>query len=87
MNVKFLNAPLTTETQAKAWIEELVVQDKMFHFDDDPRTIIDVKTSERTFTDEEADSLTKRVNELYNFDWGEYECPIGYALHIMEDVD
>ena len=85
MNTEFLNTPLTTEGQARSWIDELITQDKMFHFDDDPKTVIDVKTSERTFSDEEADSLSQRVSELYNFEWEKYECPIGYALHVMED--
>ncbi len=71
--------------QAKSYINALVQHGKDFHFDDDPREVIDYGTGERAFTDKEAEAVSKRVGELYQMQWGEYECPIGYLLHLRED--
>jgi len=48
--------------------------------------VIDYATGERAFTDEEAEQLVKRVDEMYALEWGEYECPIGYLLHLREEA-
>lgn len=80
------STPIDTIEAAKAFIEELHATDLMFHFEDSPENIINIGTGERTFTDSQASQLRLRVAELYSFDWsvaGE-ECPIGYALTIME---
>jgi|TARA_R110001583_G_scaffold11711_1_gene52655 hypothetical protein len=84
------NRNLENIEQAKAWIEKLVDAGKEFHFDDDPHEVIDYgKRDEhgvcaRVFTDDEADLICKRLDEMAGMDWGEHECPIGYVLHLQE---
>ena len=87
----FFKDRIKTIEQAKAWIETLVADGKDFHFDDDPHEVIDYgKRDEhgvcaRVFDDAEADLVCERVDELAAFDWGEYECPIGYVLHVTSE--
>lgn len=79
------STPITTITEAKAFIEALEASGAMFHFEDSPETIINGNTGADLFTPKEAKQVRARVAELYSFDWsteGE-ECPIGYALTIM----
>jgi len=78
---------IETIEQAKAFIAGLVDQDKDYHFDDDPKEVIDYATGDRAFTDEEAEQLVKRIEEMCALEWGEYECPIGYLLHLTEEED
>ncbi len=82
------STPIATIADAKAFIEALHAAGLMFHFEDSPESIGNTVNGEwvRSFTDEQAEELTERVAELYDLDWsvvGE-ECPIGYALTIME---
>lgn len=70
---------------AKRWIEDLEKANLMFHFEDDPSTIIEGLSDCNLFTPEEATEVRKRVAELYVLDWPkEFECPIGYALHLID---
>lgn len=85
-----LRKPITTLEEAKAWIEELNGQGLLFHFDDNPETVGNIGEDGKwvdLFTKEEAAVVRKRVGELYNFEWSagddDFECPIGYALHVM----
>ena len=77
-----LTTPLTTRGAAMLFIRALQEEDKMFHFEDDPDTIINGRTGCMLFTEEEAEQVTARLNEIYSFDWADYDCPIGYALSI-----
>ena len=77
---------IETIEQAKGFIAGLMEQDRDYHFDDDPKEVIDYATGERVFTDEEAEQLVKRIDEMYSLAWGEYECPIGYLLHLREEA-
>lgn len=78
---------IETIDQAKGFIAGLIEQDRDYHFDDDPKEVIDYATGERVFTDEEAEQLVKRVDEMYALEWGKFECPIGYLLHLTEEDD
>ena len=80
-----MNMEITNIEQAKSFIEALVAEGKDFHFDDDPREIIDYGTGERVFTDEEAKEISRRLDEMYTLDWGTHQCPIGYVLHLQEE--
>jgi len=75
---------VTTTEQAKQWIADLIELDLLFHFEDSPREIINIKTGERTFTDAEAQQISARLDEIYGFNFGNAECPIGYALDLTE---
>lgn len=77
---------LTSITLAKDYITKLVAEGMDFHFEDDPHEVITYGTGgERCFTDQEADEIEKRVEEMYALDWGKYECPIGFLLHVRGD--
>lgn len=78
-----LKTPLTTIEEAQAFIKSLVAEGKDFHLEDDPDEIINGKTGCMLFTEEEADLVRQRVDELYAFDWGICDCPIGYMLDVI----
>lgn len=75
--------PIKTIDQAKAFIQGLHNSGKMFHFEDSPESIINGETGGELFTLSECRKIRTRVRELYSFQWGEFDCPIGYALHVM----
>lgn len=79
--------PITTINEARAFIRYLIKKGKCYHFDDDPREVVnfDEQTGEtkRVFTDHQADLLDKRIEEIFSFsskDWANYKCPFGYAM-------
>ena len=72
--------PIETLEDGKRFIEKLVETDLLWHFDDDP---VDCLES-AIVTHRAARVLGKQRDSLYSFDWGSYECPIGYALGVMK---
>jgi len=51
-----------------SFCEELQDLGKMYHFEDDPFDVVDIKTGERIFTDEEAEAMKEfigRVNQSF----------------------
>ena len=75
MNTDFINTvrkKLKTAYEARALIRYLIKQGKDWHYEDD--------ANECGFTKLEAYYLNRRADELYQFNWGRWECPIGYAL-------
>ena len=78
---------ILTINHGKRFIEALNAADLMFHFEDDPADVGNRVDGQwvRTFSDEEAKHLNKRLTELYNLNWKAvgHECPIGYALEVM----
>lgn len=74
---------IQTQEQAEQWIRDLVAIDLAFHFDDSPETIIDIRTDQRTFTDEEAVLIRARISEIYEHDY-EAGCPIGFLLDVTQ---
>lgn len=79
---QLLSCEITTVEEAKAFIAGLVALDMMFHFEDSPKTIISTVTGGRLFTDEEAVLVRQRLEEVYGFDFGDEDCPIGYSLDL-----
>jgi hypothetical protein len=73
--------PLASKVDAERWIEALHDAGLSFHFDDSPETITRGGSGESLFTDDEAEAIRQRVRELYAFEWGAHDCPIGYAIH------
>lgn len=73
---------ITNIDEAKAFIQALHEGGMMFHFEDSPETIGNMVDGQwvRLFTDEEADDMAERVEELYALEWPEHGCPIGFAL-------
>jgi hypothetical protein len=80
------SAALRTVTDGKAFIEALHASDMLFHFEDNPENIIKGRNGEPLFTRIESKQVRQRVAELYAMDWATvgHECPIGYALEVME---
>ncbi len=81
-----LKAPILDLAAAKKWIEDLHVADMLFHFEDSAPTIGNMVNGEwvRLFSDEDAKIVDAQVEAIYGFDFGEYECPIGYALSLSD---
>lgn len=69
--------------QAKAFIEYLHKNDLMFHFDD---CAVECLYRNGACSLGDAIAIQVEVDEIYaaDLDWGEFECPIGYALHLMK---
>lgn len=80
----FIFKPITTREEGEEFIALLHANSLMFHFEDDVWDIIWGELANAP-SDVEIAALDSRRNELYegDFDWGEHECPIGYALYIM----
>jgi len=75
-----LRATIDSLPRAMAFIEALDANGLLFHFEDDVRDCLwGVE-----LTDEDLDILSSQRDALYadDFEWGEFECPIGYALHV-----
>lgn len=79
-DLSFLNQPLETKKQAENFIRALQVHGLSFHFDDDVHDII---WGVEPPTYSELCAMDQRRKELYNFDWGSLECPIGFALKLL----
>ena len=90
MLTPILEREITTLSEAKEWIEELYAQGMLFHFDDSTHDIGNTIDGQwvNLWSEEEADIISDRRDELYDksFDWGEFGCPIGYALHVSGHV-
>lgn len=79
---KMLSTPIETLEAAKAFIRWLGDEDLSFHFDDRVEQIVDIRTGERVFTDEEVPLVNARTEEIFGFEYGEDECPFGYAIRV-----
>jgi len=82
-DMSFVHKPITDRSEGEAFIALLLANKLLFHFEDDVHDIIWGETDEAP-TYVELCAMDKRRNELYTLEWGEHECPIGYALHIMD---
>lgn len=83
-------APISDLASAKAWIDGIVNAGLDFHFDDNPDSIVNLRTGESTFTPAEWPILRQRVASLRSFDsadWAAFDCPIGYMIHALEQRD
>jgi len=73
---------IKTRKDGEAFLRSLVQSDMSFHLEDNPRDVINGHTGEPLFTEQEAILVDARVNELYQLDWSDCECPIGFMLDI-----
>jgi hypothetical protein len=83
--------PITSRAAACRFIELLVASNLAYHFEDSANSIGNTVNGEwvRTFSDEEAEIMDERVNELYysGFNWDRFGgCPIGYQLRVLKRV-
>jgi hypothetical protein len=75
-----LRAAVVDLDTGKAWLRALIDADLSFHLEDSADTIVAFKTDEPIFTPENAELVQERVAELYELDWGVFDCPIGFML-------
>ena len=80
-----LREPITDLKSGMEWIIALDADGRMFHFEDDPESIINIRTNEDTFRAEDAPLLRARIASLYALDWGGFDCPIGFAIAIAAE--
>ena len=68
-------------SKAKNFIEKLHKNNLMFHFDDGA---VDCLYKNNKVTLEEAKEIDSTLDEIFNanLDWGNYECPFGYAIYL-----
>lgn len=66
--------------QVQVWIENLIEEDLLWHFDDD------VADCHSHLNSEQVEVLKSNRNIAYSdsIDWGDDVCPIGYSLKIIE---
>lgn len=66
--------------QAQAFIDRLAAVGHLYHFDDNP-----IEALEGVVSNEVAAMYGATIKEIYalNLDWGEDDCPIGYALEAL----
>lgn len=69
--------------KAKTFIWTLAKNDCIWHFDDDPVDCLDGVVSKN-----QAIQYGKTIERIYaaKLDWGQYECPIGYAIECLEEI-
>tara|TARA_R110002167_G_scaffold306956_1_gene511603 strand:+ start:211 stop:462 length:252 start_codon:yes stop_codon:yes gene_type:complete len=69
--------------EAKEFLRTLWNDDLMYHLDDD--AVDCLYESNKVTTLKRAKAIQKAVDEIYEaqLDWGLYDCPIGYCLHLM----
>ena len=69
--------------KAKEFIKSLAETDCIWHFDDCPIDCLDGVVSKS-----QAIEYGKMIDKIYaaDLDWGQYECPIGYAMECLENA-
>ena len=65
--------------KAKFFLATLESEGLMYHLDDNAVDCLNQVTSP-----ERAEQIQKTVNEIYSasLDWGKFECPIGFSIHL-----
>jgi hypothetical protein len=82
--MKFLQNKIESLEDIKNYIDNLLTNDMMYHFDDDAEDILSFKSgfSDRAFTDEQCALLNARTNEMLELD---YDYAFEYACLVLED--
>lgn len=75
--------PIRSEDEARKWIKDLHEAGLSFHFDDPPDEVINVRTNERIFHDDDVVLIRARVAELFDFQFDPFE--LALALISKED--
>ena len=69
-----------TQSDAVKFIQYLHRSDKLYHFDDSAKDIVEVKTGRRTFTDKQARVIDMIVANMFNIN---HFCPFEVALGLI----
>ena len=73
----FLNKQIKSSADMKSFVDNLVLNDRLFHFEDDAADVID-KTDKAIFTDAECILVNKRIGEICELNL--LESAFNYAL-------
>lgn len=63
----YMTKKIKSNKEAQRFITELYFDDNLYHFDEHAENIINFKTGERAFTDEECKLLDQRVDEVFEY--------------------
>ncbi|MDH2328310.1 hypothetical protein QCN27_15700 [Cereibacter sp. SYSU M97828] len=77
-----MKTPITTRAEGEVFLQSLHESGQLFHLEDDPASIID-GDGNPLFTEIQVGQLRARIEELYDLDWGELICPIGYIVQVL----
>lgn len=80
--MKFLNNQIKSLEDIKSYIDNLVINNMMYHFDDDAEDILSNESgfSDQAFTDEQCKLLNARTNEMLELN---YDYAFEYALEYL----
>lgn len=78
---------IDTLEQAKFFLTRLHETGKLFHLEDSPDQVIVSATGQRLFTGEEADLLTRRVDEVFGYFLGHEEDPFAFIMDELLRID
>jgi hypothetical protein len=84
-----LENDFTDEAGAKKWMEGMAKAGLLWHLDDDPETVADLRVDKMAFSEEELAIVKDRWNKLWSLEWKEYEGtentgPWGYCDRLEE---
>ena len=82
----FLNKQIKTKQDIKNYIDNLVENNMLYHFEDDAKDILSSKSnfSEPAFTPEQCILLDARSIEMLQVD---YDYTFDYACQVLEDLN
>jgi hypothetical protein len=75
--MEFLTTPITDKDSVNSFVDYLISQDQLFHFDDDPKDIIG-SDNLPVFTESTALHINARLSEMLRLNL--YEYAFEYAL-------
>jgi hypothetical protein len=83
-NMTFLNKQIKTKKDIKDFIDYLVLNNMMYHFEDDAKDILSRVSgfTKPAFTPEQCVLLDQRSTEMLNVD---YDYTFKYACYVLED--
>lgn len=82
-----LRTKITTVDEGKAYIKWLCESGNSYHLEDDASDIGNFNSAGEFIpchSEEDATEFNARAEELYELDWAEYDCPIGYMLEVLD---
>ena len=82
--MKLLQKEIRTKEDIKNYIDFLITNDLLYHFDEDACNILSRKNdySESLFTEEQCKLIDQRRNEMFKID---YDYSFEYACELLED--
>lgn len=82
--MKFLNKQIKTKQDIKNYIDNLVANNMMYHFEDDAKDILSRASgfTKPAFTPEQCELLDKRSNEMLSVD---YDYTFEYSCKVLEN--